>query len=117
MASNSILHGSDLPAKQKTLRIKVVKARRAPEDWKTKFILDIEPVLGERNSWPLNKTNVGILKSEFGGLQKAEGKTLELTITENEGGFPPSLTITGVVASNGKVRSVKAPVDDEDAPF
>lgn len=84
-----MLHGSDVPAKQNSITIKVKELREAPKNFSGIAIVDLAEEVFGKKAWAVNKSNFRILMDKFGFDEEAEfediarkvqGKKLTLSI-------------------------------------
>jgi hypothetical protein len=111
-----LLHGSDLPKQVMKTKIVSVMVNRAPEEFNSPLIMEIEPYL-EKTHWALNKTNINALITVIGDdWEKWGGYELELTkylVTNPQTGKETwGLAVTKAVKLTRKVKSSGA-----DVPF
>lgn len=84
-----MLHGSDVPAKQNSVTIKIKELREAPKNFSGIAIIDLAEEVFTKKAWAVNKSNFRILMDKFGFDEEAEfediarkvqGKKLTLSI-------------------------------------
>lgn len=77
---NTLLHGSDIPAKFDGVVARVKEIRQAPANFRAPFIIDFaEPLPYGCRSWPINMTNTAILAEKIGDdLSVITGKQIYL---------------------------------------
>lgn len=135
----NLLHGSDLPEKQRSIEVRISGAREAPANFNSCLILDIEEVLDGRGAFPLNQTNTKTLSDMLGDNYDEWGGSL-VTLTKVAQRNPQTgeqtwgLAVTDAKpyrsskkkpAPKGKSKAAKGKADkakvgsvkDEDIPF
>lgn len=61
-----MLHGSDLPAKVKQVRVTCKELREPPSQFKSLAIFDLAKPVYDKESWAVNGTNLAILSTKAG---------------------------------------------------
>lgn len=96
---STLLKGSDIPSKVKSVTIEVAEIRATEEGWTAPAIIDFKKEVFGAMAWAVNKTNMKSLIKLFGDDEKKiKGKKIKLDVytvrNPSNGEMVPSLAVS-----------------------